>query len=129
MVRRLVEKQQIGRLEEQPAQCDPATLAPRQLRDIGVGWRQPQGVHRVLDLGIQVPRTGGFDRVLHPGLLRHDGVHLLGRELFGKPGVDLVEPRQQGANWSHALLDVAKHGLRRVELRLLRQEADGVARR
>jgi hypothetical protein len=47
----------------------------------------------------------------------------------GELGVDLVEPGQKRANRRDALFDVAEHGLRRVELRFLREVSNGVAGR
>ena len=79
VVGRLVEQQQIGRLQQQPAQRDAAPLAARQRRDVGVGRRQAQRVHRVLELGVEIPGAGGFDGVLDLRLLLEDLVHLLGR--------------------------------------------------
>ncbi len=46
MVGRLVEQQQIRRLQQQPAERHAAPLAARQRRDVGVRRRQPQRVHR-----------------------------------------------------------------------------------
>ena len=116
VVRRLVEEQQVGRLQQQPAQRDAAALAAGQRRHVGVGRRQAQRVHRVLELRVEVPGAGGLDRVLHARLLGEELVHLLGRHLLAELRVDLVEARQQRARRRDALLDVAEHGLRRVEL-------------
>ena len=129
VVCRLVEQQQIRRLQQQPAERDAAPLAARELGHVGVRRRQTQRVHRVLELRVEVPRAGGVDRVLHARLLVEDLVHLLGRELLAELRVDLVEARQQRARARDAFLDVAEHVLRLVELRLLRQEADREAGR
>ncbi len=77
MVRRLVEQQQVGRLQQQAAQRDAAALAARQLRDVRVARRQPQRVHREVKPRVEVPRVGGLDPVLDLGLLLDDLVHLL----------------------------------------------------
>ena len=69
---------------------------------------------------------GRFNRVLDPRLFLEDLVHLLGRQLLAELRVDFVEAREQRAHRRDALFDVAEHGLRGVELRLLCQEADGV---
>ena len=112
MVRRLVEEQQVRRLQQQAAQRDAATLAARERRDVGVGRRQPQRVHRVLELRIEIPGAGGVDRVLHARLFLEHLVHLLGRQLLAELRVDLVEARQQRADRRDAFLDVAEHVLR-----------------
>ena len=124
MVGRLVEQQQIGRLQQQAAQRDAAPLAARQRLDLDVRRRKPQRVHRELELRIELPRAGGVDLVLDARLLGEDLVHLLGREILCELLVDLVEPLQQRARLGDPLLDDVLHRLRRIELRLLLQEAD-----
>ena len=47
VVGRLVEQQQVGRAQQQPAQRDAAALAAGELGHVGVGGRQPQRVHRL----------------------------------------------------------------------------------
>ena len=125
MVGRLVEEQQVGRPQQQPAQRHAAALAARERRDVGVRRRQPQRVHRELDARVQVPAAGRLDAVLDLALLLEDLVHLLGRQILAEAGVDLVVAIEQRADLRDALLDVAEHGLRRVEPRLLLQEPDG----
>ena len=68
MVGRLVEQQQVGLVEQQLAQRDAAALAARQLGDVGVVGRAAQRVHRLVDLGIEIPQALGLDLVLQ---LRH----------------------------------------------------------
>ena len=55
VVGRLVEQQQVRRLQQQPAQRDAAALAARELGDVGVRRRQPQRVHRELELRVEIP--------------------------------------------------------------------------
>ena len=55
MVGRLVEQQQVGPLQEEPAQRDAAPLAARQIGDLGITGRAAQRVHRNLDGAIEVP--------------------------------------------------------------------------
>ncbi len=62
----LVEQQQVGRAQQQAAERHAAALAAGELCDLGVGRRQAQRVHRVLQLGVEVPGVGGFDLRLHP---------------------------------------------------------------
>ncbi len=50
MVGRLVEQQQVGLIEQQPAERDAAALAARELGDVGVVGRAAQRVHRQIDL-------------------------------------------------------------------------------
>jgi len=48
VVRGLVEQQQVGLGEQQPAQCDPALLATGQYAHVRVWRRAAQRVHRLL---------------------------------------------------------------------------------
>ena len=64
MVGRLVEQQQVGRLEEQAAEDDAAALSARERGDVCVtGW-EAQRVHGHLEFRAEVPRTRRFDLVL-----------------------------------------------------------------
>ena len=72
VVGRLVEQQQVGRLEQQLAQRDAAALTTRQDADVGVGRRQAQRVHRLLDLAVELPGVRGLDLVEQRRLLLED---------------------------------------------------------
>ncbi len=124
VVRGLVEEQKVGGSQQQPAERDAAPFASRERRHVGVGRRQPEGVHRQLDARVQIPPAGRFDSVLDPALLLEDLVHLLGREVLAEPRVDLVVALEQRLDVRDPLLDVAEHVLRRIEPRLLVQHAD-----
>ena len=126
MVRRLVEQQEVGSAQQQPAERDPPPLAARERRDVPVAVRQAQRVHRVVELLFELPRAAAVDLVLHLGLLGQQRVEVgvgLG-ELRG----DLVEAVEQVAQLADAVLDVLAHGLRRIELGLLFEQADGRVR-
>ncbi len=72
VVGRLVEQQEIGAAQQQPAQGDPAPFATRQRGDIGVvGWT-PQRIHGDLDVALEAPGVGCRDPVLELGLQRAD---------------------------------------------------------
>ena len=124
MVGRLVEQQQVGRLQQQPAQRDAAAFAAGERRDLGVGRRQPQRVHRELEPRVEIPRVRRVDLVLDLRLLVEHLVHLVRRQIFAELRVHLVVAREQRLGLGDAFLDVAEHGLRRIEPRLLVQEAD-----
>ncbi len=64
---------------------------PERVLTCGVAGGQPHGVHGDLDAAVEVPPLGRFDRVLNPGLLLEQGVHLVGVGPFGESRVDLVE--------------------------------------
>ena len=127
VVRRLVEQEQVGRGEEQPAERDPAALAARQRLDVAVPLGQAERVHRVVDLVVELPEVGPVDRVLHLRLLGEQRV-VVGVRL-GEGGADLVEAVEQVAQRADAVLDVAAHVLGRIELRLLLEQADRCPRR
>ena len=55
MVGRLVEQQEVGLLEQKPAERDAAPFAARQLRHVGIVGRAAERVHRLLDLALEIP--------------------------------------------------------------------------
>src|SRR3954447_14584532 len=124
MVGRLVEQQQVRRLQQQPAERDAAALAARERRDVRVRRGQAQRVHRDLELRIEIPGVAGVDLVLDLRLLVHHLVHLVGRQIFAELGVDLVVALEQRFGRRDPLFDVAEHRLGRIELRLLLEKAD-----
>ena len=121
VVGRLVEEQQVGLAQKQPAQGDPSPLAAGQRRHVGVRGRAAQRVHGDLERGVEVPAVDRVDLLLHP--------RELVRGLVGVVHRQLVEPVEQGTDLRHAVLDVAAHVLALVELRLLLEQAHGGAGR
>ena len=127
VVRRLVEKQQIGRGEQQPAQRDPPALAARERRHVAVAVGDAQRVHRVIEVGVELPGVAAVDLILDGGLLGEQRVEVgVG---LGELPRDRGEPVEQIAQLPHPVLDVLAHGLRVVELGLLFEQADGRSRR
>ena len=116
MVGRLVEQQQLRLLQQQLAQRDPAPLAAREMGDLGVVGRADQRLHRLVDLGIEIPQALGLDLVLE---LRHL-VGGLVRVVHG----ELVVAVEHGLLRRDALHHVLADGLVRIELGLLGQVAD-----
>jgi hypothetical protein len=121
----LVEQQHVGLREQQPAQRDAALLAAGQVLDLRVPRRQAQRVGRDLELVLAV-RPGGGDHRLEPRLLLGQLVEV--RVGLGVRGVNLVEPLLRGEDVAESLLDALAHRLRRIELRLLREEPDAHVR-
>ena len=122
VVRRLVEQQQVGRGEQQPAERDAAALAARERLDVAVALGQPQRVHRAVEHRVERPGVAAVDLLLHGRLLGEQRVEVgVG---LGELRADLVEAVEQVARLAHAVLDVAAHVLGRVELRLLLEQAD-----
>ena len=122
VVGRLVEQQQVGSAEQQPAQRDAAALATRQRGDVGVVGRAAQRVHRDLDVALEAPRVGGGDLVLELGLQRADLV-VVGVGV-GPHRHHLVVPIDDRLHRGDAVHHVALDVLGRIELRLLGEVAD-----
>ena len=122
----LVEQEQVGLLQEQLAQRDPATLSTGEVGHGRVRRRAAQGVHRLLELAVEVPRVGVVDVLLELAHLGEQGV-VVGVGV-GHLGRDLVVAVELGLDLAGALLDVAEDGLVLVERRLLQEDADARAR-
>ena len=84
-----------------------------------VGRRAAQRVHRLFELGVDVPRVGGVELLLQLAHFLHELVGVVGRHQFG----DLVVPVELAFD-GYAVLDVLAHRLGFVELGLLLQDAD-----
>ena len=119
----LVEQQQVGLLEQELAQGDPASLATGEAGDVRVGRRAAERVHRLLELAVEVPGVLVVDLLLELAHLLHELVGVVGRQLLG----DLVVLVEQLLGLGDALLDVAEDRLVLVELRLLGEDAHGEA--
>jgi hypothetical protein len=120
----LVEEEEVGALEEQPAQCHAAPLAAGEPGHLGVRRGQAQGVHGDLQGAVELPGVGGVDGVLDLALLGEQLVHLVGGEVLAEAGVDVVEPLEERAGLGDAFLDIAEDVFGVVEPGLLRQVAD-----
>ncbi len=117
VVRGLVEQQQVGLLQQQLAQGHAAALPAGQHRHVGVSGRAAQRVHRLLELGVEIPGVQVVDLLLQHAHLGHERVEV--RVRIGHQLGDLVVPVDQRLGLGDPLLDVAQHGLGLVELRLL----------
>jgi hypothetical protein len=125
MVGRLVEQQEIRLLEQQLAQGDPALLAAGQDGHVGIARRAPEGVHGLVELGIQIPGVPMVDVLLQPAHLGKQGVEVGVR--VGQLDGDLVEAVDHGLGLGDALLNVLQDGFGLVEHGLLHEDPDGVA--
>ena len=123
MVGRLVEEEQVGRLQKHATERDTAALAARERGDVTVAVGEPQRVHRPVERRLERPGVPAVDLVLHLRLLGEEDV-VVGVRL-GEGGGDRVETVEQVAELADAVLDVAAHVLARVELRLLLEQPDG----
>src|SRR5688572_11175558 len=122
VVRRLVEQQHVRLREQQPAECDAAALAARQLRDLGLPRRQAQRVRRDVELALEVVPVDAREEGLELALLGRELVEVRVRLAIER--VHLLEARERVLHRLHRLLDDGPHVGLGVELRLLRQQAD-----
>ena len=116
VVGRFVQKQHVGRFKQQLAQRHAAAFATRQGFDIGVIGRAAQGLHRDVDLAVEIPQVLGVDRVLQ-------GRHFVGgliRIVHGQVVIAVKDRLFVG----HAQHDIAAHIKGRVKVGFLRQIAD-----
>lgn len=123
VVGRLVEQQQVGLGQQQLAQRDAAALTTRKVGDGLVGRRAAQRVHRLFQLGVDVPRVGGVELLLELAHLLHQLVGVVGGHQLGDLVV-AVELRLDRDAVLHVLAD--RLGL--VQRGLLLQDADRRAR-
>ena len=77
VVRRLVEQQQVGLLQQQLAQGDAPPLAAGERLDVGVLVGQVHRVHRDFQLAVELPGAGRLDLVLQAGHLVAQLLHLV----------------------------------------------------
>ena len=126
VVGRLVQQQDVGLGQQQPAERHAAPLAAGEDGDGRVAGRTAQRVHRLLQPAVQRPGVVLVDLLLHPRLLVQERFHVIGIDR-AEPLVDLVVLAQQVHDGLHRLLDDLAHRLAGIELRLLRQQAARVA--
>jgi hypothetical protein len=123
VVGRLVQEEEVGLLEQQPAQGHPAAFAAREPGDFSVPRRKPQGVHRDLQGAVHRPGVDCVDLLLQGGLLVDElvevGVRVAHRLAHCVVAVD------QGFGFAHPFGHVAHDVLGRVQGGFLRQEPDG----
>jgi hypothetical protein len=128
MIRRLVQEQNRGLLQQQPGERDAAAFPARQLIDDRFARRTPQCIHRHLDLRGDIPRAQRVDFFLQFTLLRHDRIlrRIVGRLVQFVPRC--IIGRRQIRQMLHPLLDRGADGRARRQLRLLLQQSHGVTR-
>ena len=119
MVGRLVQEEQVGLGQEQPAQRHPPSLAARERADVGITRWEAERIHRDLEGAVELPGAGGIDLGLQVGLLGQQGVDVgLG---IAEGGAHLVVAVDQLLGLAHTIGHIAGDVLGLVELGLLRQ--------
>ena len=132
VVGRLVEKQNVGILQQQTTESHTAALASTQGCHVLVFGRTAQRVHSPLEVVVEIPRIARVKFFLQLCLTVDEFVHLVGVfEHFrvGKRLVDAFVFRQQVEHRLHSLLYDLFNSLCRVEFRVLLQITDTIARR
>ena len=115
VVGRLVEQEQVGLGQQQPAQGHPPSLAPRERAHVGVARREAERVHGDLEGAVELPGAGGVDLGLQLGLLGEQRVDVgIG---ITEGGAHLVVAVDQLLGLADALGDVPGDVLGFVELR------------
>jgi len=127
VVGRLVEQQDVGLFQQQPAQRHAPALAARKVGHRAVRRRAAQRVERDLDLAVEFPAVLVVDLLLKLCLFGEQRVHLLVVHRLGEQVGDFVEPLDGVVQRAEGDADVFRHGLGRVQLRFLRQIADAHA--
>ena len=123
MIGRLVEQQQVGCREQEPAQRHPAALTSRQSGHRVFPRWHAEGVHGDIDLALQVPGARRLDPAFQVGLLRAQSV-VVG--LGVRPACQhLLIAVEERLDRCHPFHHVSDDVLARVEHRFLRQQADG----
>ncbi len=127
MVGRLVEQEDVGLLQKEPTQRDAAPLAAGENFDEAITFGASQGVHGHLELGVDLPGIDGVELLVDLPLALEQFGHVVFRHFLAEPLVDLLVFLEEVHRLLHALLDDLANGHGIVELRLLFEEADGVA--
>ena len=120
-----VQQQDVGLLQEQTAERHAPAFTAGQHTHLGVGVGAAQGVHGLLQAGVQVPAVVGVDLLLQLALLGQQCVHVgvgIG-ELIADGVIGLHPAHLLGGAFFHGLAD----GLLRIQGRLLLQHPRGVA--
>jgi hypothetical protein len=119
----LVEEEQVGLLQEQLAERDAALLTTGEVGDRRVGRRAAERIHRLLELGVEVPGVGGVDGFLQRSHLGEQCVEV-GVGLGHRSSEISLNRSTFVLDLAEALLHVLEHGLRLVEHGLLHEDAD-----
>ena len=124
VVGRLVEEQQVRLGKKQLGQGHAAALTTGEVFYRSVRRRAAQRLHRLLDLGVDLPRVRGVELLLQLAHFFHELVAVVGGHLLG----DLFEALLLFKDVAQALLDVFAHGLGIIQRRLLLEDAHRGAR-
>ena len=125
----LVQQQHVGLLQQQTAQCYATALASRQRLDVLVGRRAAQCVHGAFEHAVDLPAVYLIDLLVQLALTLDHACHGIVVHRLAQLHVDLFVLFEQSHGRGASLLDNLLDGLVGVELRLLFEISDRVARR
>ena len=125
MVGRLIEQQDVRLFQQQTGQRHAALFTAGQLGDGRIAGRAAQRFHRQLQMAVERPAVDRIDLFLQRAHFFHERIEIgiLGR--IAHQRADLVETIDKVRNGANAVHDVFLHRLALIEVRLLRQIADG----
>ena len=129
VVRRLVEQQHVGLLQQQTAQRHAAPLTARKHLDRLVGVGAAQGVHRTLEHAVQLPAVHVVNLLVELALALDEARHRVVVHRLAELHVNILVLLEQGYRGGAPLFDHLADGLRIVELGLLLQIAHRIAGR
>ncbi len=132
VVGRLIKQQYIRLLQQQPTQRDTAALTTGKSRYLLVVRRALEGIHRTLQLRVNIPRICRVYAVLQFGLAGHQRIHLV--RVFkniriSERLIDLFILRKKVKDGLHTFPHHLYHRLFRVKLRVLFQVSYRISRR
>jgi hypothetical protein len=116
VVGRFVEQQQFRLFQQQTAQRYAPALTARKFGNVRIVRRATQRIHRLIDFGVEIPKTLGLDLVLQLGHLVGGLIGIIGRKL-----VVTIEDRLLLGDALHHVF-TNRFGL--IELRFLLQVTD-----
>jgi len=129
VVGRFIEQQHVGFLKQQTTESHTTTLTTAEVFRELVAFRTAQCIHCALQLVVEVPRIGGVDDVLQFRLPSEELIHLVSILVVFRQCellIDVLVFVERIHNVLHSLLHDFPYGLRRVEVRVLRQVAYGI---
>ncbi len=123
MVRGFVEKQQVGLLEKDAAESDPAAFASGKLVDDHFVGRKNQGVGCHVQAGVDLPAAAGIDLFLKDAHALHGLVHFF-RGHFTHPVGEVLILAEQLHGIGKSQLEILPNGFSHFQLGFLGDETD-----
>ena len=129
VVGRLIQQKHIGLLQQQTTQSNSTTLTTREHLDTLVSIGASQSIHSTLQDAVKLPAVDVVNLLVELALTLDKAIHLIVRERLTELHINLLVLLQQSDSRGTSLLDNLLNGLRVIQLRLLLEVANRVARR